>query len=187
MNRWINLLTLLPSTSLTLLIISIAFLRFYNETDFTLLGQLTSPRLWSNRLTLAALLVAVVNLGVEWNRRNRETDRLAEAEQRRSEDQARAMAQRAEEKGRREEEERRRIEERAEDERRRRENRARAAARRAEEANRRAEAEKQATRRTRVEIERDLALLNFLADPSEDNRNILRQAIALLLEYRDSL
>ncbi|NCJ05725.1 hypothetical protein GS597_04205 [Synechococcales cyanobacterium C] len=158
MNRWINFLALLPSTSLTLLIISIAFLRFYDETDFLILGQLTSPRLWSNRLTLAAIVVAVVNLGVEWNRRNRETDRLDRAEGQR-----------------------------AEDERRRRENRARAAARRAEEANRRAEAEKQAARRARVEVERDLALLTFLADPSEQNRQRLTQAIALLSEYRDSL
>ncbi|WP_225871771.1 MULTISPECIES: hypothetical protein [unclassified Thermosynechococcus] len=38
------------------------------------------PRIWSNRLTVAALLVAVVNRGLEWNRRNRETDRLAQAE-----------------------------------------------------------------------------------------------------------
>ncbi|NCJ05727.1 hypothetical protein GS597_04215 [Synechococcales cyanobacterium C] len=151
MSRWINFLALLPSTSLTLLIISIAFLRFYDETDFLILGQLTSPRLWSNRLTLAAIVVAVVNLGVEWNRRNRETDRLDRAEGQR-----------------------------AEDERRRRENRARAAARRAEEAERQ-------TRRARVEIERDLALLTFLADPSEQNRQKLTQAIALLSEYRDSL
>jgi hypothetical protein len=68
MSRWINLLALLPGTSLTLLVISIAFLRFYNETDFIFLGRFTDPRIWSNRLTVAALLVAVVNLGVEWNR-----------------------------------------------------------------------------------------------------------------------
>ncbi|NCJ05386.1 hypothetical protein GS597_02420 [Synechococcales cyanobacterium C] len=133
MSRWINLLALLPNTSLTLLIISIAFFRFYDETDFFLLGQLASPRLWSNRLTVAALLGAVVNLGVEWNRRNRETDRLAQAEQRKAKETERAA------------------------------------------------------RRTRIEVERDLALLNFLADPSEQNRHILAQAIAVLSEYRDSL
>ncbi|MEO0767843.1 MAG: hypothetical protein AAFY72_00180 [Cyanobacteria bacterium J06649_4] len=72
------------------------FLRFYDDTDFTFLGQLTAPRVWRNRLTVAALLVAVVNLGVEWNRRNRETNRLAKAEQRRSEDRSRAETQRAE-------------------------------------------------------------------------------------------
>ena len=31
-----------------------------------------SPRLWSNRLTVAAILVALVNFGFEWDRRNRE-------------------------------------------------------------------------------------------------------------------
>jgi hypothetical protein len=140
MSRWINLLALLPSTGLTLLVISIAFLRFYDETDFIFLGQFTDPRFWSNRLTVAALLVAVVNLGVEWNRRNRETDRLAEAEQRRVE------------------EEQRRVEE-----------------------------SEQAARRARIEVERDLASLSFLADPSERNRNALIQTVALLGEYRDSL
>jgi hypothetical protein len=133
MSRWINLLALLPSTSLTLLVIGIAFLRFYDETDFIFLGQLAHPRIWSNRLTVAALLVAVVNLGVEWNRRNRETDRLARAEAERTE-----------------------------------------------------EAERQA-RRARIEVERDLAFLSFLADPSEPSRRVLVQTIALLSDYRDSL
>ncbi|WP_298614460.1 hypothetical protein, partial [uncultured Thermosynechococcus sp.] len=136
MRRWINLLALLPNTLLTILVISIAFLRFYDQTDFTLLGYVAHPRTWSNRLTVAALLVAVVNLGVEWNRRNRETDRLARAE-----------AQRI-----------------------------------AEEQRRIAEAER-ATRRARIEAERDLALLNFLVDPSPHNREVLMQVIALLAEY----
>jgi hypothetical protein len=43
MNRWVNFLSLIPGTILTILIISIAFLRFYDETDFTFLGQVTSP------------------------------------------------------------------------------------------------------------------------------------------------
>jgi hypothetical protein len=158
MSRWINLLALLPGTSLTLLVISIAFLRFYDQTDFLVLGQLTDPRLWSNRLTVAALLVAVVNLGVEWNRRNRETDRWARAE-----------AERAEEAKRRAEKAKRaRVEvERTEAE--------------------RAEESEQAARRARIEVERDLALLNFLADPSERHRQVLMQTIALLSEYRESL
>ncbi|MBW4622159.1 MAG: hypothetical protein KME17_22750 [Cyanosarcina radialis HA8281-LM2] len=118
---------------MTLLVIGIAFLRFYDETDFIFLGQLAHPRIWSNRLTVAALLVAVVNLGVEWNRRNRETDRLARAEAERTE-----------------------------------------------------EAERQA-RRARIEVERDLAFLSFLADPSEPSRRVLVQTIALLSDYRDSL
>ncbi|MBU6228612.1 MAG: hypothetical protein KGQ93_02820 [Cyanobacteria bacterium REEB459] len=87
---WVNLLTLLPGTSLTLLTIAVAFLRFYNEEDFYFLGYLAQPRVWSNRLTVAALLVAVVNIGVEWNLRNRETDRLAQEEQRRTEKEQRA-------------------------------------------------------------------------------------------------
>ena len=104
---WVNLLTLLPGTSLTLLTIAVAFLRFYNEQDFHFLGYLTEPRVWSNRLTVAALVVAVVNFGVEWNLRNRETNRLAreerrrsEAERRRSEEAARAENERAEERER---------------------------------------------------------------------------------------
>jgi hypothetical protein len=140
MKRWVNFLSLIPGTSLTILVISIAFLRFYDETDFTLLGQLTSPRLWSNRLTVAAILVALVNFGTEWDRRNRETDRLAQEEQRR-----------------------------------------------AEERERRTEAQKREARRARIETERDFALLSFLADPSDDNRQKLSQVLALLNEYRDTL
>ncbi|MCC5900243.1 MAG: hypothetical protein JJU32_20320 [Phormidium sp. BM_Day4_Bin.17] len=87
---WLNFLALLPGTVLTVLTIAVAFLRFYDEQDFSLLGYVSQPRAWSNRFTLAALLVAVVNFGVEWNRRNRETDRLAQAEQRRVEERERA-------------------------------------------------------------------------------------------------
>jgi hypothetical protein len=133
MKRWVNFLSLIPGTSLTILIISIAFLRFYDETDFTLLGQLTSPRLWSNRLTVAAILVALVNFGTEWDRRNRETDRLAQEEQRRAEER------------------------------------------------------KRETRRARIETERDFALLSFLADPSDDNRQKISQVLTILNEYRDTL
>jgi hypothetical protein len=158
MNRWVNFLSLIPGTILTILIISIAFLRFYDETDFTFLGQLANPRVWSNRLTVAAILVALVNFGIEWDRRNRETDRLAEEEQRRTEE-----------------------------EQRRREDRTRAENERAEAEHRRAEAKEQATRRARVEIERDLAFLSFLADPSEQNQQRLTQVLELLNEYRDTL
>jgi len=147
MKRWINFLSLVPGTSLTILVISIAFLRFYDETDFTLLGQLTSPRLWSNRLTVAAILVALVNFGFEWYRRNRETDRLAQEEQRRAEERER----------------------------------------RVEERQRRIEAEEREARRTRIETERDFALLSFLADPSDENRQKLGQVLALLNEYREPL
>jgi hypothetical protein len=98
---WLNFLVLLPSTVLTILVISIAFLRFYDERDFQLLGYVAYPRVWSNRFTVAALMAALVNFGVEWNRRNRETDRQVEEEQRR-----------VEEEQRRVEEEQRRVEER---------------------------------------------------------------------------
>ena len=107
---WVNLLTLLPGTSLTLLTIAVAFLRFYNEEDFHFLGYLAQPRIWSNRLTMAALVVAVVNFCVEWNLRNRETNRLAREERRRSEAEARAENERAEERNRRAQEEQRRSE-----------------------------------------------------------------------------
>ena len=76
--------------------------------------------------------------------REREGDRLAQAEQRRVEE-----TQRREERDREE------------------------ATRRLEEDQRRAAAEEQAARRTRIEIERDIALLTFLGHPSEDNRNRL--------------
>jgi hypothetical protein len=39
---------------------------------------------------VAALVVAVVNFGVEWNLRNRETDRLVKEEQRAAEERERA-------------------------------------------------------------------------------------------------
>ena len=104
---WLNLLALVPGTGLTVLTIAIAFLRFYDAQDFSLLGLIAQPRLWSNRLTVAALVVALVNLGIEWDRRNQETDRLAEEGQRRTEegqrrreDSARAAAEGAEERER---------------------------------------------------------------------------------------
>jgi hypothetical protein len=105
---WLNFLALLPATGLTVLTIAVAFLRFYDEQDFSILELVARPRVWSNRLTVAALVVALVNFGVEWNRRNRETDRLAEEEQRRAEERQR----RTEEEQRRTEEEQRRTEER---------------------------------------------------------------------------
>lgn len=48
MNRWVNFLSLLPGTILTILIISVAFLRVYDETDFTFLGYVANARTWSN-------------------------------------------------------------------------------------------------------------------------------------------
>jgi hypothetical protein len=79
---WLNFLSLLPATTLAVLTLAIAFLRFYDVQDFPLLGFIANPRLWSNRLTVAAILAALVNFSVEWNRRNRETNRLVEARER---------------------------------------------------------------------------------------------------------
>jgi len=78
----LNFLGLLPSTVLTLLLITIAFLRFYDQNDFEFLGLIAQPRSWSNGFTVAALLATLDNFGVEWNRRNRETNRLVEARER---------------------------------------------------------------------------------------------------------
>nr|WP_228054364.1 hypothetical protein [Nodosilinea sp. LEGE 07298] len=60
MTPWLNFLSLIPATTVTLLLISIAFLRFYNEQDFTLLGLIANRRIWSNRLTVAAIVAAVL-------------------------------------------------------------------------------------------------------------------------------
>jgi len=76
MNRWVNFLSLLPGTVLTILIIGVAFLRVYDETDFTILGYVANARVWANRGTVAAIVVALVAFCVEWNRRNREAARL---------------------------------------------------------------------------------------------------------------
>ncbi|MFQ4135576.1 hypothetical protein PGN35_004585 [Nodosilinea sp. PGN35] len=140
MTPWLNFLSLVPATTVTVLLISIAFLRFYNEQDFTLLGLIANPRTWSNRLTVAALVAAIINFCIEWDGRNREANRLAEEAQRRLE------------------EEQRRLEE-----------------------------EEQASRRVAVEVERDLALLSYLANPSKDNQRKLTQVLTLLNDYRDSL
>ena len=101
MNRWVNFLSLLLGTVLTILIISVAFLRVYDETDFTFLGYVANARVWSNRGTVAAIVVALVAFCVEWNRRNREAARLenerAEERARREEEAVRAANERDEE------------------------------------------------------------------------------------------
>ena len=151
---WINLLALLPGTSLTLLTIAVAFLRFYNEQDFHFLGYLAQPRVWSNRLTVAALVVAVVNFGVEWNLRNRETNRLAEEEQRRSE----AEARRSE------------AEARAENE-------------RAEERNRAAEERERAAGRARIQNRWIILQVQYQLAPREQTQTALADFVVFLQEY----
>ena len=151
---WRNFLSLLPATLLTLLTIAVAFLRFYDEQDFTLLGQIAQPRLWSNRLTLAALVVAVVNFGVEWNRRNRETNRLAQEDQRRSEDATRAENERIERRDRE-------IQ------------RDRAADRERE----------RSARRARIQNRGLILQIRYQLQPSEANRRALNDFLAFLQEY----
>ncbi len=174
---WLNFLGLLPSTVLTLLLIAIAFLRFYDQTDFEFLGIIAEPRIWSNRCTVAALLATLANFGVEWNRRNRETNRLVEEAQRRAEE----VQRRAEEEQRRiEAEERRMAQERAAESR-----RAEEEQRRLEEEQRRARTEEYAARRTRIETRCRIAEIEFQLDPSESNRRKLKVALAVLTEYGD--
>lgn len=91
---WTNFLSLLPSTLVTVLLIIIAFLRFYDQTDFQILGFISEPRIWSNRLTVAAIVATMANFGVEWYRRNRETNRLAQEKQRRIEEEQRRNEER---------------------------------------------------------------------------------------------
>ncbi|WP_035987304.1 hypothetical protein [Leptolyngbya sp. KIOST-1] len=104
---WINFLGLLPGSLVTVLAIAVAFLRFYDQQDFQFLSIVAQPQLWSNRLTVAALLAALANFGVEWNRRNREGDREAEARDREAEARNRENERRERENERAEREARR--------------------------------------------------------------------------------
>ncbi len=104
---WINFLGLLPGSLVTVLAIAVAFLRFYDEKDFQFLSIVAQPQLWSNRLTVAALLAALANFGVEWNRRNREGNREVEARDREAE-RAEREAEGAEREARRDRQEARR-------------------------------------------------------------------------------
>ena len=45
---WVNFLGLLPATLVTVLAIAVAFLWFYDDQDFTLLGFIAQPRLGRN-------------------------------------------------------------------------------------------------------------------------------------------
>ncbi|AGF50586.1 slr0978 [Synechocystis sp. PCC 6803] len=132
-----------------MLLITIAFLRFYDQTDFEFLGLVANPRQWSNGFTVAALLATLANFGVEWNRRNRETNRLAQEAQRRVEEGQRRMAQERADESRRAEERERQI------------------------------------ARTRIETRCRIAEIQFQLDPSDRNRRLLREALALLAEYGD--
>ena len=201
---WLNFLALVPSTVLTVLLIAVPFLRFYDQTDFEFLGFIAHPRIWSNRCTVAALLATLANFGVEWNRRNRETDRLAREAQRRIEEEQRKIEEeqrKIEEEQRREKEEQRRIEEeqrrvaqerearireedaRKREDRRREEDEARRVAQEREARNREAEARERQISRTRIETRCRIAEIQFQLDRSETHRRNLREMLALLREY----
>ena len=151
---WLNFLALVPSTVLTVLLIAVPFLRFYDQTDFEFLGFIAHPRIWSNQCTVAAILAALANFGVEWNRRNRETDRLAREAQRRIEEEQRRI-----------EEEQRRV------------------AQEREARNREAETRERQISRTRIQTRCRIAEIQFQLDRSETNRRNLSEALALLREY----
>ena len=187
---WLNFLALVPSTVLTVLLIAVPFLRFYDQTDFEFLGFIAHPRIWSNRCTVAAILATLANFGVEWNRRNRETDRLAreaqrriEEEQRREEDEARRVAQEREARIREEEARKREDRQREEDEARRVAQEREARKREEEARNREAEARERQISRTRIETRCRIAEIQFQLDRSETHRRNLTEVLALLQEY----
>jgi len=161
---WLNFLALLPATGLTLLTIAVAFLRFYDKQDFAFLGLVAQPRLWSNRLTVAALLVALVNFGVEWNHRNRETDRLAAEEHRRLEKEQR----RFEKEQRRLEKEQRRI---------------RAENRRDEEEQRRVQERERAASRARIQNRWIVLQIRYLFTPSLQTQAAITDFLQFLQDY----
>ncbi|PSN10229.1 hypothetical protein C7271_26310 [filamentous cyanobacterium CCP5] len=170
---WLNFLTLLPATGLTILTIAVAFLRFYDEQDFGFLELVAQPRIWSNRLTVAALLAALANFGVEWNRRNRETDRLAEEAQRRAEEEQR----RAEEVQRKAEEEQRRVREE--------QRRVREEQRNAEAERQRLEERERATRRAAIQNRWIVLQTRHQLTPSEQTQAALEDFLLFLQEYGD--
>ena len=179
---WLNFLSLLPSTLLSVLTITVAFLRFYDQEDFTFLATIEQPRVWSNRLTVAALVVALVAFGIEWDRRNREAARGAESERRRSAEAARAENERVE--GRQREVQR----DRAETEERERANRERNRAaeereRANRERNRATEERERAARRARIQNRGTILQIRYQLEPNQANGQVLRDFLAFLQEY----
>ena len=172
----LNFLALVPSTVLTVLLIAVPFLRFYDQTDFEFLGFIAHPRIWSNRCTVAAILATLANFGVEWNRRNRETDRLAREAQRRVEEEQRRVDQERETRKREEEARIREDQQREEDT-------ARRVAQEREARNREAETRERQISRTRIQTRCRIAEIQFQLDRSETNRRNLREVLALLQEY----
>ena len=62
----VNLLSLVPSTLLTVLVAATAALRFYDATDFPPKLPPLSFRDWSFWVFTATLLVALVDFGIRW-------------------------------------------------------------------------------------------------------------------------
>jgi len=151
---WLNFLSLLPSTLLSVLTIAVAFLRFYDQEDFTFLATIEQPRVWSNRLTLAAFVVALVAFGVEWDRRNRETARQ-EAEAARAENERIERRQREIQRDRAADEERERA----------------------------AEERERAARRARIQNRGTVLQTRYQLEPNAANGQALRDFLAFLQEY----
>jgi len=172
---WINFLGLLPGTLVTVLAIAVAFLRFYDEQDFRFLGLIAQPQLWSNRLTVAALVAALANFGVEWNRRNRETYRLAEARQGATEERDRRAEAREREAEAREREAEARERE------------AEAREREAEAREREDRRDLQEIRRDRLEVQYRAAQIRYQLEAGEASRQELATVLAKLEEYRQVL
>jgi hypothetical protein len=149
--KLVNLISLIPSTLLTVLITLTAALRFYEPTDFPPSFSPTSLREWSLWAFLASLLVAVVDLCIEWNARNRETARQRDREDE-ERDRILETRHRILETRQREAEERNRI---------------------LEARQREAEATERQNAAIKLTNQRDFALFSYLADPSEANRQQL--------------
>ncbi len=77
-----SLLSLVPSTLLTVLIAATAALRFYDATDFPPKIPPVTPRDWSFWLFTATLLVALVDFGFKWFAGNLEAAAKIESKQR---------------------------------------------------------------------------------------------------------
>ena len=165
---WLNFLSLLPSTLLSVLTIAVAFLRFYDQQDFTFLATIEQPREASNRLTVAAFVVALVAFGVEWDRRNRETARTENERVGKRQGEIQRDRAAAEERERANQERNRAAEERE------RANRER---------NRAAEERERAARRARIQNRGTILQIRYQLEPNETNGQALRDFLAFLQEY----
>jgi len=78
----LRFLSLLPRASTTFLFALAALLRFYGSTDTTILPTIPLTLLgWSLAAFLLATAFLLVDLGIEWNRRNRTRNRSTQRAQ----------------------------------------------------------------------------------------------------------